>query len=322
MENKDTFTKVIQVPLDRIEWDDIKLRPAQLEDKAWKTFEYSIGLEGVQIPIHIRPKKDENGKTIPGYWTGIDGQQRHRASVNQNKGTIPALVRDWDTATCMRFQAILNRQRIPQKTSQLREHIKIYMIMYPDHGREEIAQEFTMFTSELSKIIGLDRLTVDAQTLLDEKKIPMTSAVILSRIPSNLQNKLLPEAIRMSVDDFANHVKREVDTSTGKATHDIRPILRKKEEFLQEIERNVHLAETHDGHERKKYELVVDRLQWGLKIDLKTLEDEKKNREDKANADSTKSLEKQHAEYKKKTAEIEAKLAQKEREEIAEEVGV
>jgi len=279
------------IALSDIDFDEVKIREAQVGTQEYDRLKYSIELEGVQLPILVRPKRDATGQPVPGKFIGIDGCQRWSISKELRKDTIPCRIMDHSEDDCRRLQMILNRNRVKQTKIQELDHVKTYMMHNPNMTQADVAIAFNMTQAELSNLLGLERLTKEATELLSKGKITPTSAIALSRIPQEHQNNHLKEAQEKSTNEFINYAKTEIKKIRAAARGEnpdkvLNLVLRKKAWFEDQLAHLTNQMESMDT-DNEDYLFVAGQMEFcklALQIDEESLrikEEEKKKEKEK-----------------------------------------
>ncbi len=167
-------------------------QPRQVFDKeALNELADSIKERGVFQPIIVK-------KSIKGYEI-IAGERRVRASKLAGKKTIPALIRQFTDDEMAEIALLENLQR---ENLNVLEEAKAYksLIEKLNITQEELAKKVSKSRSHITNIIGLLRLPEEVQKLIEEGKITMGHARVLSKLEDKKQIiKLAHEIAEMNI---------------------------------------------------------------------------------------------------------------------------
>lgn len=198
--NLDNFEETLYetTPKDEVkELDITELRvnpyqPRQIfDDNALKELAFSIKEHGVIQPIIAK-------KSIKGYEI-VAGERRFRASKLVGLKTIPAIIRDFNDEQMIEIALLENLQR---ENLNAIEEAEAYKAMLDKLGltQEELGKKVGKSRSHITNMLGLLRLPKDVQELVNEKKLSMAHARVLSKIEDeklieSLANKVVNENI-------------------------------------------------------------------------------------------------------------------------------
>ena len=160
-----------------INLDELRPNPYQprqvFDEEALNELADSIKEHGVFQPIIVK-------KSIKGYEI-IAGERRVRASKKAGKKTIPALIRHFTDDQMAEIALLENLQR---ENLNVLEEAKAYksLIDKLNITQEELAKKVSKSRSHITNIIGLLRLPEEVQKLLEEGKLTMGHARVLSKL--------------------------------------------------------------------------------------------------------------------------------------------
>ncbi len=160
-----------------INLDELRPNPYQprqvFDEDALKELADSIKEHGVFQPIIVK-------KSIKGYEI-IAGERRVRASKMAGKKTIPALIRQFTDNQMAEIALLENLQR---ENLNVLEEAKAYksLIEKLNITQEELAKKVSKSRSHITNIIGLLRLPKEVQKLIEDGKITMGHARVLSKL--------------------------------------------------------------------------------------------------------------------------------------------
>jgi len=189
--------EIIEVPIKELRANPYQPRKI-FNEEALEELASSIKEHGVFQPIIVK-------KSIKGYEI-IAGERRVKASTIAGLETIPAIVRDFTDTEMMEIALLENLQRenltsIEEANAykKLQENLNI--------TQEELAKKLGKSRSHITNTIGLLNLPEETQSLINQHKITMGHARVLSKLDDVYQIKELTDKIiteGMSVRDLEN----------------------------------------------------------------------------------------------------------------------
>ncbi len=207
-----TDEKIIEIPL-----GEIKPNPYQprylFDDEKISELADSIKEHGVFQPIIV--------KKMSGYYAIISGERRYRACKKLGLKTIPAIVRMYEKSKMIQIALIENLQR--EDLSPV-EEAKAYMqIMRElDYNQREVGEKVGKSRSYVTNMLGILALSDDVLGLVDEGKISMGHARVLSKMEDMQRIRELVMLIiekNLSVrelEQIATLEKKKVETKKSK----------------------------------------------------------------------------------------------------------
>ena len=206
----DSFEKTIieSTPKDEIvelNINELRVNPYQprqiFDEEALNELAESIKEHGVFQPIIVK-------RSIKGYEI-IAGERRVRASKLAGKEVIPAIIRDFSDEEMMEIALLENLQR-ENLTAIEEAHAYKSILDNLEITQDDLAKKVGKSRSHITNIIGLLRLPNDVQKLVNESKISMGHARVLSKIED-------PEKIKEIVDKILkeNLTVRDIENVTS-----------------------------------------------------------------------------------------------------------
>lgn len=219
-------------------------QPRQVfDEEALRELSLSIKEHGVFQPIIVK-------KSIKGYEI-IAGERRYRASKMAGLSKIPAIIRTFTDEQMMEIALLENLQR---ENLNAIEEAKAYqsLIKNLDLTQEELSRRVGKSRSHITNMLGLLRLPKEVQTMINDKKLSMGHARVLSKLEN--EDQIL---------SFANKIVEE-----KKSVRDIEEMAQDKE-----VAHKVKISR-HNTNNDYKYveELLRDKLDTKVKIKEKKIE--------------------------------------------------
>ena len=169
---------------------DLRSNPYQprkiFDEQALEELASSIKEHGVFQPIIVKP-------SIKGYEI-IAGERRVKASIIAGLTEIPAIIREFNDAEMMEIALLENLQREDLTCiEEANAYKKISETL--NLTQEELAKRVGKSRSYITNTLGLLKLPEETQNLINEKKIWMRHAKILSKWEDKYQIKELTDKI-------------------------------------------------------------------------------------------------------------------------------
>ena len=186
--------------IENIKIEELRSNPYQprkvFDEEALKELAISIKEHGVFQPIIVK-------KSIKGYEI-IAGERRVKASMMAGLTEIPAIVRDFNDTQMMEIALLENLQR--ENLSAI-EEAEAYKKLQETLSltQEELARRLGKSRSHITNMLGLLLLPEEIQKDINEKKISMGHARVLSKLENKEQQKELEQKVineGMSVRDL------------------------------------------------------------------------------------------------------------------------
>ena len=173
-----------------VKLSDLRSNPYQprkiFDEEALEELAESIKEHGVFQPIIVKP-------SIKGYEI-IAGERRVKASIIAGLTEIPAIIREFNDAEMMEIALLENLQRedlTPIEEANAYKKISDTLNL----TQEELAKRVGKSRSYVTNTLGLLKLPEETQNLINEKKITMGHAKILSKLEDKYQIKELTDKI-------------------------------------------------------------------------------------------------------------------------------
>ncbi len=182
--------EIIDIPLSNLRVNPYQPRKI-FDEEALKELAASIKEHGVFQPIIVK-------ESIKGYEI-IAGERRYRASKLAGKETIPAIIRNFNDEQMMEIALLENLQRENLTSVEEAEAYKS-LIEKLSLTQEELAKKVGKSRSYITNLLGLLNLPQNVKDMINENKISMAHARVLSKLEDNeeivrLANKIVDEHI-------------------------------------------------------------------------------------------------------------------------------
>ena len=188
--NETKDSDIVEIPLTEIRSNPYQPRK-DFDEESLREFAESIKEHGVIQPIIVK-------KSIKGYEL-IAGERRTRASKMAGKTTIPAIIREMTDQEMMEIALIENIQR--ENLNPIEEATAFEKIIQVNNlTQEETAKRFGKSRSYITNLLGLLNLPEKVKKYVQEGKISMGHARVLSKISdeeqvTKLANKIIEEGL-------------------------------------------------------------------------------------------------------------------------------
>ena len=190
-----------------IDIDELRVNPYQprkvFDENALNELALSIKEHGVFQPIIVK-------KSIKGYDI-VAGERRFRASKLAGLKTIPAIIRDFNDEEMMEIALLENLQR---ENLTAIEEAEAYKLIQEKLSltQDELAIKVGKSRSHVTNTLGLLRLPKQVQKMVNENKLSMAHARVLSKLNKedqiiDLANKIVSE--NMNVRHLEELTKKE-----------------------------------------------------------------------------------------------------------------
>ena len=188
--NETKDSDIVEIPLSEIRSNPYQPRK-DFDEESLREFAESIKEHGVIQPIIVK-------KSIKGYEI-IAGERRTRASKMAGKTTIPAIIREMTDQEMMEIALVENIQR--ENLNPIEEATAFEKIIQVNNlTQEETAKRFGKSRSYITNLLGLLTLPEKTKKFVQEGKISMGHARVLSKLSDEEQinkiaNKIIEEGL-------------------------------------------------------------------------------------------------------------------------------
>lgn len=183
--------EIIDIPLEQLRPNPYQPRTV-FTDESLKELASSIKEHGVFQPIIVK-------RSIKGYEI-IAGERRYRASKLAGLTSIPAIVRDFTDEQMMEIALLENLQR--ENLSAI-EEAQAYQNLLNNLNltQEELASKVGKSRSHITNMLGLLRLPMQVQEMVNKKQISMGHARVLSKLDGD--DKIIDLAKKIVDENFS-----------------------------------------------------------------------------------------------------------------------
>ncbi len=202
--------RVAFIPIAKIRQNVVALRPVEKETEAYATFAASVKKDGVIIPISVREfVNPDDGKEV--LYGLIDGLQRYNAALDAGLTEIAAKITDKNQAEIEETQIIANAHKIETKAAQYATQIARMLERNPTMSIHQLADRLSKTPSWLYGMLGMiRRLHDDIKPMIDDKRIPLTNGINLSKLPKEEQPQWIDKAMTMDNGEFGANVAKRI----------------------------------------------------------------------------------------------------------------
>lgn len=198
--------EIIDIPLDQLRPNPYQPRMV-FTDESLKELASSIKEHGVFQPIIVK-------RSIKGYEI-IAGERRYRASKLAGLTSIPAIVRDFTDEQMMEIALLENLQR--ENLSAIEEAQAYHNLLNNlNLTQEELATKVGKSRSHITNMLGLLRLPMQVQEMVNKKQISMGHARVLSKLDGD--DKIIDLAKKIVDENFS--VRRLEEIASDNPTFD------------------------------------------------------------------------------------------------------
>ena len=232
--------RLLVIALSAIVPPKVALRTVDKENKDYQGLVASIKESGVLNAIAVKEVKvaNESGLVEDKYQV-IDGLHRYMAAIDAGLMEIPAQILDADEAEALELQIEGNVHKVETKPIQYSKQLLKILAAHPERTVKVQADRLGKSEGWLKDKLRLQKLIPEAQTLVDEGKIVLSSAYILAKLDEDEQEAWLEAAQNLPPDQFMPQVANRINELKKLHKDDPRPeptptpILRKKGEILE-----------------------------------------------------------------------------------------
>lgn len=238
-----------------------KIREFHPDSEHYQNLKRSIASKGYNrsMLILIGPHRDpETGEVVPDEYNICNGLHRTEACKELGLETVPCFFDARLTPeTAQQWQYVLNTS-VPTKLKEKFEHFKRYALTHPDKRQKDIAKDFDITQTELSRIMNYKKLVDKAKDFVDSGKIRPTAALALATVPQQYQEQFIEKAQDLPTNEFVEFItaqRKAINKALREGTKDVKTQVAQKFIGLAEAKRLLQqvineLDQTDPGEER------------------------------------------------------------------------
>lgn len=262
--------KLLVIALAAIVPPKVALRTVDKENPKYKGLVASIAQSGVTNAIAVKEVrvKDETTGLESDKYQIIDGLHRYCGSIDAGLTEIPAQILDADEAEALELQIEGNVHKIETKPIQYSKQLLKILAAHPERTLAIQAERLGQSEGWLKDKLRLQRLAPDIQTLVDDGKIPLSSAYILAKMDEDEQPNWVDLAQELPPDQFlpqcSNRINelKKLKAGEPKPEPTPAPVLRKRGEILEMYASAVAATPTTDAERG-----FANALKWIVQMD-------------------------------------------------------
>ena len=263
----------------------ISLRPVRRNSPEYAELVESIAQDGVLQPILVRP---HDGKHEI-----VEGWQRYSACKEAGVHTIPCHIKEMSDDEVLVYQIKCNAIR--PKTQTFEYARRLLLLIEKGASLPELCVLVGKNPQWIRDQLQLNRVCEEARPAFEQGDIPMTSAVALANLPSDMQPDYIEDAITLPCNKFvdkAKEAKRDLEAKLldteaedyiiGATTPRPRAINSLKRELLEPRKMYSVLKASKANTPREGW---LACLRWVLMIDTLSIENRKAGRRKESQKD-------------------------------------
>jgi ParB/RepB/Spo0J family partition protein len=205
MSNKQSDLRNILVS--QIRENPVALRQVNKDSEEYIGLRDSIRSSGIINAISVRERPGENNTT---YFELVDGLHRFSAALDVGLETVPVNVVDFNESQVLEAQLMANVHKVETKYVEYAKQLRRILSHNPTMTVSELAAKLSKSPAWLSLRLGLTKLDESIGKMVDEDKINLSNAYVLSKLPVQEQVNFLDAAITMQPREFAPTVEARV----------------------------------------------------------------------------------------------------------------
>lgn len=239
----------------------------------------SMRINGFMGAIVARERTDPDTEAI--YYELCDGLHRYSAAKEAGIAEISVDIRDLNDDQVLEAQIMANFHKIETKPAEYSKGLKRILTRNPLMTESELAARLGVTSKFIRARLSLNKITnQEVLTLIDENKIPLSNAYLLSKLPEDEMSNFIDAAITEPPAEFipkATERLKEIKEA-AKAGRKAGPItftavahMQKMKDIKDELENGETIAVLISGIEDPA-QAATRVLEWILHLDPKSLE--------------------------------------------------
>lgn len=174
------------LPLSKIAVPPKALRLVDEVSEKFAALVEAVKSHGILNPISVRPNTERQTDDEPEYWV-VDGAHRFTAAAKAGLESIPASIKNRSELEALSDSIMGNLHHIQTKPVEYSRALRRLLDLKPSLTLKEIADGVGYGVQWVKDRLSLNDLHVDIAPLVDDEKIPLTSAYALVKLPPEEQ---------------------------------------------------------------------------------------------------------------------------------------
>ncbi len=195
------------VPMCQVRADPNALRRVNRESKDYMMLVSRIMNDGFQGAITVRRKLTKNSAV---YYQIIDGHARYEAARTVGLQQISVDVHELSDDQVLETQIMRSPHRVETKPTEYARQLNWILTRNPLMTMDKLSSKLGKSTTWLKKMLSLNKIVGNIQPLIDNGKIPLSSAYTLAKLPQKEQANWVYRARCMTPDQFIPTVQKRM----------------------------------------------------------------------------------------------------------------
>ena len=203
--SKSPDTRVILIS--EIRENPVALRAVNRESEEYIGLRDSIAQVGILNAINVRLRTEEVDGESHDFYELVDGLHRYTAALECGVQELAVTVMTLDETEVLEAQMMANVHKIDTRPVEYTRQMTRIFAGNPTMTISDMAGSLCKSPAWVSQRLGLLKLAVPIQELVDDGKITISNAVSLSKLPEAEQTNFVDQAMTMGADEFAPTVQ-------------------------------------------------------------------------------------------------------------------
>lgn len=184
----------------------VALRTVDRESEAFIGLRDSIADKGILNPVNVRTREETVEGKIIKYYELIDGLHRYTAALDVGLEVLDVKFLELDDVAALEAQIMANVHKIDTKPVEYTKQMTRIFTSNPIMTVADMAGKLCKSPSWVSQRLGLLKLVDVVAELVDDGKITISNAIVLSKLPHVEQVNFVDGAMSESAEEFAPKV--------------------------------------------------------------------------------------------------------------------
>jgi ParB family chromosome partitioning protein len=163
----------------------------------------SIEQYGLWQPLLVRPQAE-------GLYELVDGHYRYSCCKRLKWDSVPCIIRNLSAQEVLVAQLQANGIRPETSPVEFADRLRHLMALYPDLTAAKLARLINKSPNWIRNILRLNALRPEYKERVRQGELTLKAGYILAKLPHELQDVYIKQAIILKAKDFENAVKAEV----------------------------------------------------------------------------------------------------------------